>query len=336
MLISVVMAVYNEETYVAEAVSSILNQTYKNFEFIIVNDGSTDNTKSILEQYKDSRIKILELPKNIGVANARNIGVKNAIGDWIAVQDADDVSLPNRLEECASFIKEHPRISAVSSLIECIPGSSPLTAEKIEFEENIYNRFDTGEKVKDALYYGCPICHGSAIFSKAVFEKVGGYNLSYKIGHDYDLWIQLSKILPIEKLPKKLYQFRFNENSVSRSDVKATCNEVILISSVNICEYLKIELDSPPTILVFGTEQANKNFKKRIKPQIPKKYGSFNYIKHEKASDITKAYSLFRKKKFNALLMLDHEQAYEAKRFFKRQGLKKNQDFFVVWNITND
>ena len=110
MKISVVMAAYNGESYVGEAVDSILNQTEKSFELIVVNDGSTDNTKSILESISDSRLSIINLPINCGIATARNVGMACVKGDYLAVMDADDVSLPDRLAIQSQFLDQNPGI----------------------------------------------------------------------------------------------------------------------------------------------------------------------------------------------------------------------------------
>ena len=115
--VSVIMSVYNGEKYLKEAINSILNQTFKDYEFIIVNDASTDKSIKILEEYakKDNRIGLIHNEKNIGLTRSLNKAIKSANGAYIARQDADDISLPPRLEEEVNFLDKHPTVGLVGS-----------------------------------------------------------------------------------------------------------------------------------------------------------------------------------------------------------------------------
>jgi len=110
-MISIVMPAYNAEKYIAQAIESILNQTFQDFEFIIVNDGSTDNTLKIIEQYaaQDRRIRLVQID-HVGTSAAKNAGVEVAKSDWIAMMDADDISLPQRLEKQVQAAQKSPTV----------------------------------------------------------------------------------------------------------------------------------------------------------------------------------------------------------------------------------
>ena len=108
--VSVVMSVYNGELFLKEAIDSILSQTYKKFEFIIIDDGSTDGSLNIINEYSDERIKILVNPKNEGLIFSLNKGIELALGTYIVRMDADDISLPQRIEEQVSFMEKHGSI----------------------------------------------------------------------------------------------------------------------------------------------------------------------------------------------------------------------------------
>ncbi|WP_408010794.1 glycosyltransferase family 2 protein [Pseudalkalibacillus sp. A8] len=131
MQISVVMAVYNGKLYVQQAIDSILQQTYRDFEFIIVNDGSTDKTIEILNDIQDPRVRLIHLPQNGGAASALNMGIQNAKGKWIAIQDADDLSCPTRLEDQISYVEEHLGIAAVGTLKKCISGKTEVPERRL-------------------------------------------------------------------------------------------------------------------------------------------------------------------------------------------------------------
>ena len=117
-LVSVVMPVYNGEKYLAEAIDSILNQTFTDFEFIIVDDGSTDGSAEIIRTYqeRDERVRLLQLERNMGIADARNAGIAVAKGEFIAAMDADDASLPERLEQQVQFLRSHPEIGGLGTM----------------------------------------------------------------------------------------------------------------------------------------------------------------------------------------------------------------------------
>ena len=133
-LVSVVMPVYNREKYVGAAIESILAQTYTNFEFIIVDDGSTDHSVDIIQSYHDPRIRLIQLPQNLGVSQARNTGNALARGNYIAVMDSDDISLPSRFEKQLAFLSRHPDIGICGSalLIHGIEAAGPPYQWKVD------------------------------------------------------------------------------------------------------------------------------------------------------------------------------------------------------------
>lgn len=122
-----------------EAVNSILAQTYQAFEFIIVNDGSSDSTAALLSSIQDSRVKIIHKKKNRGLADALNKAIKKSEGDWIVRQDADDISLPHRLEEQVKYIQAHPDVMMVCSQIQCINGKVKNSKQALKREEAHFN-----------------------------------------------------------------------------------------------------------------------------------------------------------------------------------------------------
>ena len=135
-LVSVIMSVYNGEKYLVQAIDSILNQTYQNFEFIIIDDCSTDNSSHILQEYaqKDSRIKIIKKEKNIGIKGFiknLNLGISIAKGKYIARMDADDISLPERFQKQVDFLENNPEITLVGAQLNLINEQNKITGEAI-------------------------------------------------------------------------------------------------------------------------------------------------------------------------------------------------------------
>jgi len=210
--VTVLMSVYNGEKYLKEAIDSILDQTFTNFEFLIINDGSTDSTSEILKEYKDPRIKIIDNKKNIGLTKSLNKGLKLAKGKYIARMDADDFSKPNRLEEQLEFMEKNQKYAVVGSFVEIIDKDGNFI-QKVK-------RPIKPKAIEERLLKGSCIFHGSAIMRNDLIKSIGSYNEEMEKSQDYDLWLRLSEIYPLYNLPLYLYKFRTHENSITSKFLK--------------------------------------------------------------------------------------------------------------------
>jgi len=175
------MAVHNGEKYVSNAIESILNQTFNNFEFIIIDDMSDDKSREIIRDYckKDSRIKLFINKKNLGLTKSLNIGISMAKGDFIVRQDDDDVSLPQRLKKQINFLKQNPEYAFC--------GCNGII---IQTKKKLLNFFELEDIKKNLIVNNC-FYHPSIIIRKKIFEKFGLYDESYLYGQDYELWCRL-------------------------------------------------------------------------------------------------------------------------------------------------
>jgi len=223
--ISVIMSVYNGEKYLREAINSILNQTFKNFEFIIVNDGSTDSSLDIIKSYNDARIVVID-QKNTGQGIGRNIAIKHSNGEYIAILDADDISMPDRLQLQYDFLEKHPECVAIGSNAEIIDkdGNYVYTSNQALSWEEIKNNLPS-----------MPFFHSSTMYRKAAFEKVGGYPEIYRI-EDIVYFNKLAKIGELCNLPDVLIKYRLCPTAVtaksSKKDYKIIEN-IIILDAVN-------------------------------------------------------------------------------------------------------
>ena len=220
--VSVLMSVYNGAPYLELAVQSILSQTYKDFEFIIVNDGSTDDTDEILGRFADTRIVRICNPNNIGLTRSLNLALKQASGEFIARQDSDDISMPEKLSMQTAFLESHPDyglVGCATKRIDCngdylqtvVPPSSDLEICKKLFQLN-------------------PIVHGTVVARKSLIYAVGGYREHFITSQDYDLWMRLSEISFLSTLPNPLYMRRMHSQSIGsrerRSQIKFSLDVV--------------------------------------------------------------------------------------------------------------
>jgi glycosyltransferase involved in cell wall biosynthesis len=199
--VSVITAVYNDEKYLAETIESVLAQTVTDFEYIIVDDGSTDKTPEIIKQFlhRDSRIKAVRI-KNAGQANARNVALQMARGDWIAVLDGDDVWLACKLEEQINFIKGHPDIDVLGSGIIELDSRGRTICETYRPEKH--------QEIISLIYKECPFYHSTVMARCKFFDSLGAYNKILRRAEDRDLWFRGYKQFRYHNLQKPLIYYR--------------------------------------------------------------------------------------------------------------------------------
>lgn len=206
-VISVVMSVYNGEKYLRESIESILNQTYRNFEFIIINDGSTDSTREIVLSYDDPRICLIDNKENIGLTKSLNKGLRIARGGYIARMDADDISMPNRFESQIDFLNHHREYAVVGTLLKVINENSKVI---FTIEKPIQHT-----DIRDFLNRDNCIGHGSAMIRKTCLQSVGFYDESIEKSQDYDLWLRISQNYKLANIPQYLYMWRNHKENIS-------------------------------------------------------------------------------------------------------------------------
>ena len=204
-LVSVVMTVYNTEPYLAEAIESILSQTFTDFEFIIVDDGSEDGSVEVIRQYAegDCRIRLIELAENVGLCIARNAGLSAAEGDFFTTMDSDDISSPTRLRKQAAFLKAHPEVGAVGV----------FTGVLTEDLNPIYTREPPQRHAEIVLDHfvgtlSAPFTHASLMMRRRLVLDAGGYDESIIYASDCDLMTRMLGRASFANIPECLYLYR--------------------------------------------------------------------------------------------------------------------------------
>ncbi len=207
--ISVVMSVYNDAPFLAAAITSILTQSVADFEFLIVDDGSSDGSAKIIDDYAqaDHRIRVLR-QENRGLIASLNRAIAEACGELIARMDGDDISLPERFAQQLAFIDAHPDCGVLGTNFHSIDAAGRLV------EVAAPHPLDHAG-ISDALRRDSPICHPSVMMQRAALLSVGGYRPAYRFGEDYDLWLRLSTRTRLANLPDRLLHYRRSDNQVS-------------------------------------------------------------------------------------------------------------------------
>ncbi|MCI5207526.1 MAG: glycosyltransferase [Candidatus Electrothrix sp. ATG2] len=219
--VTVLMAVYNGEEFLREAVDSILEQTFSDFEFLIVDDGSTDDSTVIIESYRDHRIRLVSNKKNIGLTKSLNKGLHLSQGTYIARMDADEISMPNRIAKQVSFLDDNQEIGCCGTLTRIFGEHDgewryPLDHDRIKV---------------DLLFHSC-LVHASVMLRKEVLKK---HNIIYdencRYAQDYELWVRLSKVTRLANIDAYLLLHRLHDSSIGSSHSEkqiATANRIRL------------------------------------------------------------------------------------------------------------
>lgn len=205
--ITVLMPAYNAGPYIREAIDSVLAQSYKDFELLIINDGSTDNTAEILAGYTDPRIKVVH-QENMGLVKTLNKGMSLATGKYVARFDADDVCYPERLEEQLTFLKDNPDYVLIGS-------EADYMDEHGNFIFTYKFRYYEDEEIRGMGFRFCPVIHSAATFVKQAVLDAGGYDENAITFEDHLLWRNLADHGKMKNVHKSHIKVRFNPDSVT-------------------------------------------------------------------------------------------------------------------------
>ncbi len=231
--ISVIMAAYNAAKHIGESIKSVLKQTYQNFEFIIVDDASTDETERIIEGYNDRRIKVIKNVENIGPAKSRNKAIAVSRGRFIAIMDADDISLPHRFETQINILVSNPDCALV--------GSSAYMIDEDGTYKSIINVKVHDDEIRKCILQNNCFVHGSVMIRRNAMLDMGGYNDRFKYSHDYDLWLRIIERYRVGNLPEPLYCWRLSSTQIS-SAKKTNQNNYAELAKREACERVVLKI----------------------------------------------------------------------------------------------
>jgi Glycosyltransferases, probably involved in cell wall biogenesis len=240
--VTVLMATFNAERYLREAVESILNQTFKDFEFLIVYDQSSDKTLEILQSYTDPRLKVVVNEERLGLIKSLNKGLDLSTGEFIARMDSDDISHPERLETEVKLLNSYPWLYVVCSWINVMDKTRHVIDHRTDAlsPEDIYYTLN---------FRNC-IANGTSMFRKSVLETVGNYD-EINVAEDYYFWYKISKKFPIYKIDKPLYIWRTHDASFSFVNFDKQKEAVYKIFRDNFTQLLGRDIEDKLTRLMW-------------------------------------------------------------------------------------
>lgn len=231
--LSVIMSVYNGERYLSQAVNSIVEQSFDDFEFLVVDDCSTDGTSALCGEYasRDRRIRVIKNDKNIGLTRSLNKALGLARGKYVARMDADDVSLPRRFERQLTYLDSNPSVGLVGSFyreIDC--KGEPMEVFQFPTDPVL---------IKWRMCFENPIPHPAVMIRKSLLDDLGGYDETWRTSQDYELFTRISQKARLTNLPQVLYLWRRHEKSVSSRENKEQRENALLISQKYVSDLLQ-------------------------------------------------------------------------------------------------
>lgn len=243
-VISVLLPAHNASSFIAEAIQSVLKQTEKQFELIVIDDCSCDQTGDIVNAISDDRIKVIRNTENLGVAHSLNKGLQKARGEFIARMDADDICAPRRLEIQLRYLREHPEVGALGSWVRYFGQQIP-TVERTPVGP---------EHVKAHLLFANPIFHPTVMFRKERFLHNNLlYDNAFNRTEDFDLWSRAADHFPLDNIAKPLLRFRWHSENVSHIKASSMKRQSLTIVSRQL---KKIGLNCTPAQLDFHYQVA--------------------------------------------------------------------------------
>ncbi len=259
-IVSILMPIYNEANTLIQTINSIQLQSLTDFEVIAINDGSEDNTQTILKQFSstDKRIKISDLPR-VGIIKALNHGLKQCKGKYIARMDADDLMHPKRLEIQVNHMQSNPDISVTSSLVESFPNKSSNTG----FQRYVdwLNSLITDDLITNNIFVESPLPHPSTMLRTKELIQLGGYK-DNGWAEDYDLWLRyFSNGKRMDKIPYTLLSWRDHPTRTSRTDSRYSVENFIRAKVYYLSKQI---LTSRDHILIWGAGQMGKRISKHL------------------------------------------------------------------------
>jgi glycosyltransferase involved in cell wall biosynthesis len=201
------MPIFNGEKYLSEAIKSILNQTFADFEFLIMNDGSWDQSVNIIKSFSDPRIRLIYNERNLGLIHTLNRGIEQSHSQYIARMDCDDISMPERIYKQVSLMDQHPEVGICGTWIEYFMG----------LQDVIRLPVSDGE-IKAHLPILCPLAHPTVMFRTSVIKSNGlYYSHDYPHAEDYELWFRASRITSFANIPEVLLKYRIHPGQICQT-----------------------------------------------------------------------------------------------------------------------
>jgi len=234
--ITVLIPVYNAQEYIGASIASILNQTFRDFELLIINDGSTDDTASVIDTFSDPRIRVFHNEKNLGIIDTPNRGIELARGDYIARMDADDIAYPKRLSKQIAFMERHSQIQILGASI------MPFGRKRINLP---WHNPSDHKEIQAGFLFGSPIASSTVMMRRSFLNKHHlRYDPRFPLCEDYYLWVRATGLGQAANLREPLVRYRFHPNQITQTNLVDNRTQSRIIRQLLLSQFVTNLCDS--------------------------------------------------------------------------------------------
>lgn len=332
-IVSIIMTAFNEEKYIAQAIDSILSQSYENFELIIVDDGSTDKTPEIINSYSDERVRVFISSENQGVGAAHAFAIQQAKGELIAIADADDIHHPNRISKQVSYLNDNKEIGVVDCFVEYFADNEEIKSSSrysyiTNFRQKHINRIVTPEQYERSLYWFCSVVHSASMYYKNLVTPFNYSDLT--VIEDYEIFYKMNKSgVKFGKVPEVLVDVRITSNSTTLAQNEVLMRNFMVIKKEEIASLIENNTD----IYIWGTGQGGIDVAKLLSEKSIKISGFLDNNKNKFGELIAGHYVADYKNidyKKSGILIVSSIGKFEIVEQLESLGLREFSDFIVI------
>ena len=322
IMVSVIIPVFDRADIISDALNSLVNQSYKHFEVVIVDDGSTDNLERVVTKYSDVlRIAYVKESHSGNIAAVRNKGLSIAKGTYVAILDSDDVCAGTRFEKQLAYFENNTEADILASHAELFGNSD---TKRHDFLQRLYNTdMSTSEMIKRFLNYGCCLCHSTMMVRKKVLDTLSGYDESYSICEDYDIWMRaIVEGMNIAILPEKLVKRRLHNDSVT-NEYEGSEQAIRNVIRIKLSFLLKSGLISGKKVAVLGVNKRNEYVKECLSVH-------FDNRLHLDYLDIHNGLSTAQLNKYSYYFVTTYSRKREIFRLLQEYGRSIVKDYIYL------
>lgn len=262
-LVSVIMTNYNHDNFVGESIASVLNQTYRNLQLIVVDDGSTDRSVEVINSFQDERMEVYPCKKNVHISAATNYAMQYAKGEYVAIADSDDLWCEEKLQRQMEFLLQHPQYEACFTWADIIDDKGNNINEEMKDILAIFDAStDTREEwLRFFFYVGNRLLNPSSVVSMKALKEIGEHNVAFVQGHDFDWWVRFTKKYSFAILEERLLKYRrYTSENSSNTSARNSQNDVRFYNEyMSIRKHFFEDMDDETFISAFSSAFRNQN-----------------------------------------------------------------------------
>lgn len=337
-LVSVIMTNYNHDNFVGESIEAVLKQTYRNFQFIVVDDGSTDRSVEVMQSFQDERLEVYPCKENLHISAATNYAMQYAKGKYVAIADSDDVWHEDKLEKQVDYLLRNPEYDACFTWVDIIDENGDNINEREKEILEIFNAStDTREEwLRFFFYVGNRLLNPTSIVSMKALREVGDHNVAFVQGHDFDWWVRFTKKYQFAILEEALMKYRRYASAESKNtSARNNTNDIRFYNEhMSVRRHFFDDMDNETFVEVFSSQFRNTDSKTDVELECEKAFllcSEFNGGSHYSSCGLERLEKLLQKPESRKVLR--EKFNFNQKDFYRLNGNSVYVDKIVMMQL---